>query len=648
MTDSNVTAEPQLRLAHVFAIGAGAMFSSGFFLLPGIAAAETGPSLPLAYLLAGVLVLPTMLSVTELATAMPRAGGPYHFYRRALGPTAATVGGIGLWVALVLKSAFALVGIDAYLTLMVALPAGSVGLVLAAVFTALNLVGARESAVIQVALVAVLLVVLAGFVVVGGITTLPLDDERLAERFSPLFAGGALGLLAATAIVFVAFAGLPQVASVAGEIRDPARTIPRGVLAALGTATAVYVAGTAVLVVALPPDELRGDPTPIASAAETFGVGLAVPLVVVAALAAFASTGNAGIMSASRYPLALARDGIVWGRFGRMNDSGVPVASVVLTGVTIAAVVTVFDVEGIAKLGSTFVLISFGMMNASVIVLRRSHVPDYRPSFRVPWSPWLPGFGVLTSVVLVIDLGGIALASTLALLVGGIAWHRWVRRGRQDASGAIAAGRRRRRLLRRARADGTDLEQLFDQQEIWPSADDHAPEILDGLVARRVASGGPAAIRAAAATALAEVVAVAPDEARAWLRDERHHRLRLDDDAEVHLIGLDAAAAPVVVIAWTPEGPSDREVDGADRSADGDEGAGAGTELRGTTVVVVASGGADRARAERIVALLASQLGTRSLRESWPVDPDAVSALLASDASQRQGAEPPRPRRPRS
>jgi basic amino acid/polyamine antiporter, APA family len=183
--------QPHLRFIHVFAIGAGAMFSSGFFLLPGIASAATGPSLPLAYLLAGLLAVPTILCVTELAVAMPRAGGPYHFYRRTLVPTAATVGGIGLWVALVLKASFALEGIDAYLTLVVDLPAGTVGVTLAIAFTVLNIAGARESAAIQVGLVAVLLAILVAFVVVGGVTTVELDD-RLAERFSPLFSGGVL------------------------------------------------------------------------------------------------------------------------------------------------------------------------------------------------------------------------------------------------------------------------------------------------------------------------------------------------------------------------------------------------------------------------------------------------------------------------
>jgi basic amino acid/polyamine antiporter, APA family len=631
MSDAEPTPQPRLRFVHVFAIGAGAMFSSGFFLLPGIAAAETGPSLPLAYLLAGLLVLPTMLSVTELSVAMPFAGGPYHFYRRSLGPTAATIGGIGLWVALVLKSSFALEGIDAYLTLVVDLPAGVVGVTLAVAFTLLNIAGARESAAIQVGLVAVLLVVLTAFVVAGGVTSVGLDDERLAERFSPLFSGGVLGLLAATGIVFVAFAGLPQVASVAGDIRDPARTIPRGILAALAVATTVYVAGTAILVWTLPADELRDDTTPIATSAETFGIPFAVPLIVIAALAAFASTGNAGIMSASRYPLALARDGIVWSRFARMNDAGVPVAAVILSGATIAVVVTVFDVEGIAKLASAFVLISFGLMNASVIILRRARVPGYQPSFRVPWSPWVPGFGVLTSVVLVIDLGALAVGAALALVVGGTAWHRWARRGEQDTSGALMAlGRRRGRRL--------SADDIAELQEAGPRAEDAAPETLERAVARRLPRGADhVELRHEAASALSEVEAISVDEASAWLADSRHALVELDDGSEVHLLDLDAPAEPVVVIVWSPDDNSDTD-DHRHAGTDDQD-----TERRGLTVAVVAAFTADLDRAARLTALLTVQLDNPKLRDQWPTDPRCVGELLATDAGRRQGADQPPP-----
>ena len=106
----------KLTLFDVYAVSTGAMFSSGFFLLPGIAAMETGNSVYLSYLVAGFLILPSMLTVAELATAMPRAGGAYYFLDRSLGPLVGTIGGLGSWIALIFKSAFALIGMGAYLS----------------------------------------------------------------------------------------------------------------------------------------------------------------------------------------------------------------------------------------------------------------------------------------------------------------------------------------------------------------------------------------------------------------------------------------------------------------------------------------------------------------------------------------------------
>ncbi|MEF8797774.1 MAG: amino acid permease, partial [Salinivenus sp.] len=119
---SGSSLKKDLTLYDVYAISTGAMFSSGFFLLPGIAAAETGPSVILAYLVAGILILPSMYSMAELSTAMPKAGGTYYFLDRALGPLAGTVGGLGTWLALVFKSAFALIGMGAYLAIYADVP----------------------------------------------------------------------------------------------------------------------------------------------------------------------------------------------------------------------------------------------------------------------------------------------------------------------------------------------------------------------------------------------------------------------------------------------------------------------------------------------------------------------------------------------
>src|SRR6056297_3388635 len=104
----------KLGLYDVFSISTGAMFSSGFFLLPGLASQYTGPSVFLAYFVSGLLILPAMFSIAEISTALPRSGGAYFFLDRSLGPLIGTIGGLGTYFALMLKSAFAIIGIGAY------------------------------------------------------------------------------------------------------------------------------------------------------------------------------------------------------------------------------------------------------------------------------------------------------------------------------------------------------------------------------------------------------------------------------------------------------------------------------------------------------------------------------------------------------
>ena len=108
----------ELSLFSVYAIATGTTLSAGFFLLPGLAAREAGPAVVLSYIIAAAFLVPAMLSIVELATAMPRAGGAYYFLDRSLWPLAGTIGGLGTWLALVLKVAFALVGLGAYLALL--------------------------------------------------------------------------------------------------------------------------------------------------------------------------------------------------------------------------------------------------------------------------------------------------------------------------------------------------------------------------------------------------------------------------------------------------------------------------------------------------------------------------------------------------
>ena len=422
-----------LTLFDVYAVSTGAMFSSGFFLLPGLATAKAGPSAILAYLLAGVLILPAMLSVAELSTAMPKAGGAYYFLDRSLGPLAGTVGGLGTWLALVLKSAFALVGMGAYLVFYIEdVPIKALAVALTVGFAVLNVVGAKETTGLQRVFVAVLVGVLAFFVVQGLVAVGGLPAGELERQLTPFAPFGAGGLLATVGLVFVSYAGLTKVASVAEEVQNPDRNIPLGMVLSLLTATFIYVVGVFIMVAVLDPAELRSDLTPVATAAEAFFTWLpgetGLLLIVIAAIAAFASTGNAGILSASRYPYAMARDHLVSPRFARLGRFGTPTAAVAVTAGLMVAVILLFDVEAIAKLASAFQLVIFGLINVAVVVMRESRIPGYVPGYRSPLYPWVQIVGILAPVVLVLQLGAVAIGLSSLLVAGGVLWYyRYVR-----------------------------------------------------------------------------------------------------------------------------------------------------------------------------------------------------------------------------
>ena len=162
--------ERDLGLPSVMAISIGAMVGSGIFILPGLALGivdNSGSAVILAYVLAGVLVLPAALSKAEMATAMPEAGGTYLYIERGMGPLLGTIAGVGTWFSLTFKGALALVGGAPYLVYYLDLPVTPVALVVAAVLILVNVVGVKQTGRMQVGIVVAMLAAMAGFIVFG-------------------------------------------------------------------------------------------------------------------------------------------------------------------------------------------------------------------------------------------------------------------------------------------------------------------------------------------------------------------------------------------------------------------------------------------------------------------------------------------------
>ncbi|MFW6352678.1 MAG: APC family permease, partial [Bacteroidota bacterium] len=287
----------ELGLFDVFAISTGAMFSSGFFLLPGLASEYTGPSVFVAYLVSGLLILPAMFSIAEISTALPRSGGAYFFLDRSLGPLMGTIGGLGTYLALVFKTAFAIVGIGAYASFFWEVPVKTIAVAATFAFMGLNLVGVKKTSSLQNIFVIFLLVVLGSFIVEGLYSIFFLDDFSKPlnnENFKPFLTDGFEGIISTAGFVFVSYLGLTQIASVAEEIKNPERNIPLGMILSLLITGIIYVLGVFVMVALIEPSEFAKDLAPAATAVKKlFGWvpgDIASYVMVAAAMAAFAST----------------------------------------------------------------------------------------------------------------------------------------------------------------------------------------------------------------------------------------------------------------------------------------------------------------------------------------------------------------------
>ncbi len=439
--------ERDLGLVEVSAISVGAMVGSGIFILPALAVGKAGPSLILAYLLAGVLVLPAALSKAEMATALPEAGGTYVYIERGMGPLLGTIAGIGTWFALSFKGALALVGGVPYLLYRFSVPVDPtvVALVLAVVLIAVNLAGAKQTGRLQVAIVGVMLAAMIWFV--GGST-----GSVQSTRFEPFLAGGYGGLFEVTALVFVSYAGVTKIASVAEEVEDPGRVIPLGMLGSLAFTTALYVLIVAILIGVVPSGSIDGAAAPIADAADAVLGEVGVVAVVLAALLALVSTANAGLLSSSRYPFAMSRDGLAPPAFSEISDRfGTPITAIAFTGLVLLALVAFVPILSIAKLASAFQILVFVLINVALVAFRTSDPDWYEPEYTSPLYPWVQGFGVVSGIALLSVMGTIPLAGSVLIVGGGVVWYLVYVRDRVDREG-VAAGLVRDRVRERIAA----------------------------------------------------------------------------------------------------------------------------------------------------------------------------------------------------
>ena len=426
--------ERKLGLFSVVILSLSAMLGSGLFVLPSLAMMELGGGesplggIWLAYLFAGLVILPGAISKSELASAMPSSGGAYVYIEKTFGPIIGTISGLGLWANFMLKSAFALIGFRAYLWVLEGILEISINLdyavmIMLSLIVGINILGAKSIKKVQTPVV----LISVGYLLCVCFWALATSELNWDAAISRESLGADWHSFSSTAaLVFVSYIGVTKVAAVGGEIKKPGKNMPYGILISLLFSIILYVFVTLTMVITVDPinyvenGHSREDPIYI-FALEAGGKTVGVIAATFAAITVV-SGALAGIMAASRFLFAMARDNLlpafledVHGRFET------PHWAIIVTGLSMAAAILFLPVHDVAELASGFNIMVFIVINTCVLVLRTSAKSHwYDPAWKSPFFPFIQIFGILGGLILIYAMGMKAVIGGASAIIIGI------------------------------------------------------------------------------------------------------------------------------------------------------------------------------------------------------------------------------------
>lgn len=394
--------ERSLSLPVFVAYGVGTMVGAGYYALLGEVAGVAGMAAPLAFALAGVVAGLSAMSFGALGARFPSSAGPGTYVAEGIDPR---LGGLVGWlvVATGVVSAAALARAFArFLVDLAPVPEVFAAPALVVLLAAVAAWGIRASAGLAVVITVLELGGLAWVALVnaGAAADLP---SRAAEMASDAGVGLGAGLFAASFLSFYAFVGFEDMVTLAEELREPRRNLPRGVLLALGITTALYVVVTTLAVLAVPPAELAESRTPLARLVGEPGGAAAVTLTLVSLL-----TGVNGalvqIVMASRVAYGLASRGAAPAWLGRVHPGRrTPVVATVLAAAVVIALAATLDLVALARVTAGVILVVFGLVNVALVRVRSAEIARGVEPEGVPCPPrWAGVLGALTCAALLV------------------------------------------------------------------------------------------------------------------------------------------------------------------------------------------------------------------------------------------------------
>ncbi|MGD9765387.1 MAG: APC family permease [Candidatus Binatia bacterium] len=408
-------------------IGLGSMLGTGIFVAIGLAVESAGPAVLLAIVLAAVVATFNGLSGAALAASHPVSGGTYEYGYRYLSPAIGFVAGWMFLCAKTSSAATAALGLAGYALTALGLPAGrlprgGLGALIALALTAVVAGGMARSKRANAAIVSIVLAALLVFVVAG----FPVARQNAGAHLWPVFrpdADTVGGVLHATALLFVAYAGYGRIATLGEEIRAPGRNIPRAMVIALAAAMAVYLAVTAVAVGAVGAEALaaatRASGAPLELAARRFPVPGVDTLITVGAVAAMASVLLNLLLGLSRVALAMARRGDMPRCLAEIDARRAsPRRAVLASGVLVAGLALIGSVQVTWSFSALTVLVYYALTNLAALRLPAQ-------ASRMPRA--VAALGLVSCLALTLWIEPAIWGAGLGLIAVGLLWHRAAR-----------------------------------------------------------------------------------------------------------------------------------------------------------------------------------------------------------------------------
>jgi amino acid transporter len=401
----------ELGLLHATMLGIGGAIEASVFVMLGHATELAGTALVAALIICGVINFFTMCSYAELGSAIPKAGGEYTFAKAAYGGFISFLTGWFEWISNMFYAALSSVGFAYIVSYIIPVNVPLTAILIIAIFTVINIRGVKEVGKSQALMVGTLLAILIVFT----LNWLTIPKAQVFQLSSPT---GPLGVIQATAYIFVVYLGAEAIGVAQAEIKTPEKTIPRAIFLSAAVLLVIYPLIVYAMFRIVTPEAIRGESSPLIYAAQVSMGDLGKIALVIAGTIAALSSVNTSIMAQSRVAYALSRDGYFPKALMRIHQKFSTPHMAVVVGSIFTAVLSATGVINFVGYATDFgFIIGFALVNLSLMKLRKEKPLLNRP-FKVPFYPFTPIAGIVTSLFLLIFIepGVLSLGIVLCVL----------------------------------------------------------------------------------------------------------------------------------------------------------------------------------------------------------------------------------------